>query len=102
MIHDSEHTTQPSFNSRLSAVFQGCVSPILSSHGFRKVKHGYEKKMEGLVWLLEIQRSRWNDAVEAQFTINCGIFVPGVVSRYVNQPERTRIDSTGCCIHARI
>jgi hypothetical protein len=66
------------------------------------VKLVYEKKFDGLTWIVDIQRSHWDDAAQAQFTLNCGVFIPGVTSLYLNRPDRIRIDTTDCCVHVRI
>lgn len=92
----------PTLSPRLNAILHEWVSPVLEANGFHKFKHVYEKKLEGLSWLVEIQQSRWNDGVESQFTVNCGVFIPGIMPLYLDRPERSRLDITDCCVHVRI
>lgn len=58
--------------------------------------------MTGVAWVLDIERSRWNDTLESQFTVNCGVFIAGVTSLYFNRPERLRVGTIDCCIHVRL
>ncbi len=90
------------FDSRVKTILRDYVSKTLEANGFRKARHVYIKGVTDLSWIVEIQRSRWNDAVESEFTFNCGVFVPAVTSVYLNRPERDRIDSTDCCVWSRI
>jgi hypothetical protein len=52
--------------------------------------------------LVDIQKSRWNDPSEARFTLNCGIYVRGVLTTYANRPDRASPRIEDCCISARI
>jgi hypothetical protein len=70
--------------------------------GFRKKQQVYENNLIDLTWFVNIQKSRWNDETECQFTLNCGVFIPGVLSKYANviEPAKPKIDH--CCCAARI
>lgn len=102
MTLDVNGSSRPTFNSRLKAIVEEHVSPVLSHSGFQKRKDVYQKELPNLAWIIDVQRSRWSDASEAQFTLNCGVFVPGVISTYTNRPERAQVDSVDCCIRTRI
>ena len=90
------------FNSRFNNILKNWLSPLLKSHGFKKRREVYICEGQALTDLIAIQRSRWNDAQEVQFTLNYGIYVPGVVSTYLNQTEPAKAKIDDCCITARI
>jgi hypothetical protein len=102
MTHEREDSSALTFDTRLNAILRDWITPLLESQHFRRRKRSYEKQLDGLSWLVEVQHSHWHDATESQFTVNCGVYIPGVVSAYLNRPERRIIDSTDCCIHQRI
>jgi hypothetical protein len=97
----SQHS-RPPFDSRLKWVLKLWLAPLLKSYGFKKSGGAYVREDRELAWLVDVQRSLWNDAFEVQFTLNCGIYVPGVVSTYVNRPEPATAKLKNCCITARI
>lgn len=90
------------FDSRLNIILKNWVTPCLKKAGFNKQKVQYGQVRGDVIWLIDIQRSRWNDASQAQFTLNCGVHIPGVVSAYANKNEPTKPRIPDCCISSRI
>ena len=90
------------FDNRLNSILKNNVTPLLKEVGFSKRRLVYVKDIGEISWLVDIQKSRWNDEVEAQFTLNCGVYVPDVLSTYANMAEPTRLKIEHCCCSARI
>lgn len=89
--------------NRVSHIMKESLTPLLKQHGFRKHGNVYIREVEPMVQhLVDIQFSRWNDAREVNFTLNCGIYVRGVTSTFMNVPERARPTLGYCCISARV
>lgn len=61
----------------------------------------YVRRAGSVAHLLEIQYSRWSDSGELRFTLNCGIYVPGVTSTFRNKPEPAHPTLSDCCMIAR-
>ncbi len=90
------------FDSRLSQILKRWVTPTLQGLDFKKRQMNYVKNVDGLSWLINIQRSRWNNNTKSEFTLNCGVYVPGVFSKYANRPERPNPRIEDCSVYARI
>ena len=86
----------------MTGVLKNELDPALAGRGYRRSKDIYLAIGVGLTALIEIQRSRWNDRSAAQFTFNGGIYVPGTLSRYLQQEEPIRPTVADCCISVRI
>ena len=87
---------------RLKAIVNDFVAPATVTAGFRRRANVYLRELSDLTWLIDIQESRWNSDDDVQFTINCGVYVPGATSIYNNRSESRRIDMTDCCVHTRV
>ena len=92
----------PPFAGRLNAILKDFLNPILKPLGFTKRKNVYVREDRELSWVIHIQRSDWNSATEASFTLNGGVYVPGVASTYVNKQERKSLNLADCVVYARI
>ncbi|MEZ5345226.1 MAG: DUF4304 domain-containing protein [Pyrinomonadaceae bacterium] len=69
-------------NKRLNTISKNQVYMRLKDLGFRKNGAVYSRVTGGITWLIEVQRSQWNDQSELRFTLNVGVYVPGVWSTY--------------------
>lgn len=87
---------------RYGGLVRQWVTTTLTREGFRKVRESYARELLGLVWYFDLQRSRFNTEEKIEFTVNCGVFVPGVVSAYANRPARKAITLADCSVYARI
>ena len=87
---------------RLNKIIQNVIEPSLNVYSFKKNRDVYVHDRKELSWLIDIQRSRWNDIAKTEFTLNGGVFVPRVISIYINKLEPKKISLKDCCIHARI
>jgi hypothetical protein len=88
--------------SRLSAILRGAVAPALKLAGFTRAGRSFERKLEDLSWVVDVQTSRWDSPPDKAFTLNCGVFVPRVVSAYTPRKEPVRPVLADCCITARL
>lgn len=90
------------FDSRLTKILGLSITPLLKAEGFSKNRKCYHRKHETLTWVIELQKSRWNDQQQMQFTLNCGIYIPGVISTYINRSEPKNPEIPFCCITVRV
>lgn len=91
------------FDERLNKILKEWFTPFVESAGFQKNGLVYHASLGvNLSWLIDIQRSRWNDNVEASFTLNCGVYIPGIVSTYLEREEPKNKKLVDCCVSARI
>lgn len=86
----------------LKSLVKNSITPLLKSYGFKKNGDTYIKNMKNIVWVIDIQKSRWNDENELQFTFNCGIYFSALAFIYSNTPNSSIPRIAGCCIHSRI
>lgn len=91
------------FDSRLTSILKSGFTPLLKEIGFKKIRSSYVRDLDDLKWLIDVQKSLWNDSEEAQFTLNCGAYIPGVISTYsprVTEPPVPKLEHCSC--YARI
>lgn len=87
---------------RLSRILKDGPTALLLPLGFRKEGLVYRMTHEEVAWIVDVQTSRWNDAHEVHFTINGGVYAPGVVSSYLRKADPTTPKLADCCISVRI
>ncbi len=90
------------YEPRLQAILKTHITPFLKGQGFVRDSSLYYWKLDEVTRLLEIERSGFNDAVQASFTITCGIYVPGVISREMGREDPARPTQTDCPLRARL
>lgn len=88
--------------SRFNRMLAGFITPRLNREGFRRQGTTYIRTLEGLSWLLAVQRSRWNTRTRLEFTLNCGVFIPGVVSTYTGHCMAKSPSIAECSVYERI
>jgi len=87
---------------RLTQILQTWVSPTLTREGFRKKINVYERRFGTMGWIIDVQWSPFKNAVKSEFTLNCGVYVAGVTSKYFNRPDSKQTQLTDCCIQSRV
>lgn len=87
---------------RVNGILKASLTPFLKSLGFHKTAMVYRAQQADLTWIINVQLSQWNDDEHVSFTLNGGIYVPGVVSRYSPRPEPIRPSLLDCCVSVRI
>ena len=68
----------PTVEEQLKRIAKELHDTLLKAHGFKKKVYNFERKLESLSWMLNFQKSKWNTKDKCEFTVNCGIYVPGV------------------------
>ncbi len=91
----------PMIKTRAKSVLADLAAK-LKQHGFNKRGNVYVRQSEEVFQMVDVQYSRWNDAEEVNFTLNGGVYVPGVTSRFSNSPEPKRPKLRDCCITVRV
>lgn len=87
---------------RLNELLKQWINPVLKQAGFKKKNLSYVADRGSLSWYLNVQRSQWNSQEKLEFTVNCGVFVPGVVSTWTNHPPKKSVTLTKCAIYVRL
>lgn len=87
----------------MTAILKESVTATLRPVGFRKRRSTWILSLAELSWLVNVQRGRFNSEHRADFAIEIGIYVPGVISAYTNrtcfdEPD----DIMNCCIRKRL
>ena len=90
------------FDKRIGEILKKSLLPLMRTRGFCKNGSTYIALRDEVTWLVDVQKSRWNDSHEAQFTINGGVYIPGVVSGYSGRPEPAKPKLVDCCLSVRI
>ena len=88
--------------NRLRSLISNSVAPLLQEHGFHRINDLFICERGEFFWCVEIQQSRWNIPDRLEFTLNVGVYVPGVMSLYLGGATETCIALEHCCIYARI
>ena len=90
-------------DNRLNAILKKEVTPLLKALKFKKRRLTYSYGFDELCWLVNIQKSQWNDQEESRFTVNCGVYIPNILSVYSNNiSELTSPSIMHCACSARI
>ena len=95
-------TVPTPLSKRFRDILNRGVNATLRARGFRKTRCVFRAKCHHVSWLVNAQRSRWNNAKHLEFTLNCGIYIPGVVSRYNSTHEPIEPNLKDCCLSARV
>lgn len=88
--------------ARLDRVLAGHLTPLLAPRGFRKGGSVYRAQRDGAWWMVDVQESRWSAPGEVGFTLNGGVYVPGVLHLYARRPEPKTPAPADCCLVARV
>lgn len=87
---------------RVARILGDSATMLLRQRGFQKRGNVYAYMVNSsLAHLVDVQHSRWNDPREVRFTLNCGVYVPGVTSAFTNTPDPSRPSIVDCCVIGR-
>ncbi len=89
-------------NKRLNSILKNPFTQYLRSLGFKKSKYNYLRNLGELAWIINVQKSQFNDKEMTQFTINGGIYVPEVFSIYSNTENISKPQIEHCSCSVRI
>jgi len=90
------------YERRVQSILKEYVTPLLTERGFVRDRSLYYRRLNEITWLLEVERSGFNDATQANFTITCGVYVPKVIAREMGRKDPARPMQTDCPLHARL
>jgi hypothetical protein len=90
------------FDSRLTSILKNAVTAVLKPLGFKKQGNSYVCQMTDLAWVIDVQKGRWNTKEKAEFTLNFGVFVPGLFEVYGNRSEPQAAGLTRCAFYMRV
>jgi hypothetical protein len=87
---------------KMSLIVKDCIAPTLKGFGYRKKNNTWNKKKDQLIYVINVQSSRWNTKDEVSFTINLGVFsllVDNICWYAKNKPF---IAETDCIVRKRL
>lgn len=87
---------------RVQRVLQQSVGDVLKRRGYQKQTSRYVRASGELTQMIDVQLSQWSQNKATRFTLNCGVYVPGLSSAYWNTPDPARPKLTDCCVSARV
>lgn len=94
-------TPKAALNARKKKILQKSVQAILQSEGFIHKGIVYRRKVGNIQHVVDIQALSWTELDEVHFTINCGVFVPGVWTVYTTHADATAPSVVDCTIGTR-
>ncbi|MFS0841078.1 DUF4304 domain-containing protein [Paenibacillus sp. 1P03SA] len=77
------------------------VKPFLAKHGFAKKSLTFSKTTEGLIYIINFQKSSGNAAEKVMFYVNCGIYA-AELAQIQSKQILTGPQETECHFRARI
>src|SRR5690242_8611133 len=69
---DPPHGPHPS--KLIDELVRDYLAPVMRDKGFRKSGANFWRDNENVIDVLNIQKSQWNDAWEASFYVNLGVY----------------------------
>nr|WP_254200426.1 DUF4304 domain-containing protein [Lysobacter sp. MMG2] len=95
-------TTDMNLDTRFDQIIKAGITPVLAVHGFKKRRYVYERKEGCISYIVDLQRSQWSNASALDFTMNCGVHIPGVISMFANRPDPKNPKIVDCCVGSRL
>lgn len=89
-------------NTKFDHIVKARLTPVLAAQDFKRKRYVYERKQGDVSWIVEVQRSQWSDASVLDFTMNCGVYISGVVSTFALRPEPKNPKIIDCCVGSRL
>ncbi len=78
------------------------IAPFLKLAGFRKKAHNFWRDAGHVIDVITIQKSQWNDAADAQFAVNLGLYWPRVQNAIGNTARGTPPREYDCVVRTRL
>ncbi|MBM4482072.1 DUF4304 domain-containing protein [Rhodococcus hoagii] len=93
--------TSESAERAFSSVVGTGIAPLLKSHGFRKQKLTFTRDRDGLVDVVNLQRSAGNNNESIRFYVNCGVY-SAEFDRVIGRVPEERPKEVDCQYRRRI
>lgn len=78
------------------------VAPLLSSKGFRRSKLVWNRRLDGITHVLDVQLAKWSSTEKLNFTVNLGAFFERVWQAVWDKPVARTIQEVDCFPRLRI
>ncbi len=86
---------------RAAAIIKKWLTPTLQARGFTKKGRVYIRILPDVMHLMDIQQSDSNKKTAVSYTLNIGVYVPGVGATAFHGPTPTKFTAATGIIHAR-
>lgn len=91
-----------SYEEILQSILNEYITPLLKMEYFVRNRNLYYCRQNELTWVIEMKRSIFNNCKEAKFTLEYGIYIPGIVSRYLGMNDPVHPTCVDCTLYSRI
>ncbi len=88
--------------AHLNNIVKKFISPQLKVAGFKKKSETWNRNINDIVHVINVQESRWNDSGEVSFTLNIGIMVRSVESIVWGKEPSLFVPDTSCFPRFRV
>lgn len=86
----------------IDAAIKDCVKPVLNEMGFRKQGHTFWRDTGDVVDVITLQKSQWNDASSASFTVNLGLYWKRIQELLARTAAKMPPREYDCTVYERI
>ena len=86
----------------IASLAKAYITPVLSAHGFRRSGLTWNRRLPGIVHVLNIQVSRWSDEEQVHFTVNIGVSVEQVWRICRDKPVPKTVRESDCFPRSRV
>ena len=93
---------KPAARNLIASLVKNHIAPVLSSHGFRRTRLVWNRRLLCVVHVLDIQTSRWHGDKTAVFTMNLGIWIEQLWRISWDKPVPTTVKEIDCFPRWRI
>ncbi|MBC7439912.1 MAG: DUF4304 domain-containing protein [Flavobacterium sp.] len=101
-LFKNEIKLERNLQTEFDEILNNLVFPFFKELGFKKNGNGFNKKTVELIQVVNIQKSKWNDKSELQFTFNIGFFNAEIYSEFYKNEIPKFIREYDCQIRFRL
>lgn len=89
-------------NNRIDDFVKRHLGPWFKTHGFTREKHTWNRRVDTLIDVIDVQSSRWNDERTCDVTLNIGVFVPEVHELCWDGDSLAFVQESDCMVRTRL
>ena len=101
-LFKKETKSERNLQSEFDEILNNLVFPFFKELGFKKNGNGFNKKTKELIQVVNIQKSKWNNQSDLQFTFNIGFFNAEIYSEFYKNEIPKFIREYDCQIKFRL
>ena len=101
-LFKKETKSERNLQSEFDEILKNLVFPFFKELGFKKNGNGFNNKTKELIQVVNIQKSKWNNQNELQFTFNIGFFNAEIYSEFHKNEIPKFIREYDCQIRFRL